>query len=153
MATANLERLPAETKAELGGLMLRKISRGKPKSQDLWALSRFGGRVPFYGPQDQVVSSHTVSLWMEALLSLELPPGEATAHALVQLARCTGDRVRDVPREIRDRLSKWLEQTSSGPRLLELLHHPETSLMGQERDWIFGESLPSGLVIGSEEDE
>lgn len=39
---------------------------------------------------------------MQKLLALKLTPGESLAHALVHLARTTGDRARDVPEEIRD---------------------------------------------------
>lgn len=147
MAMANLERLPADTKKELGNLLLQKISKGKPKLQELWALSRIGARVPFYGPLDQVVPSREASAWVNALLDMKIEPGEAFANALVQLARMTGDRERDLPREDRERLARRIEELPHGARLIEVLTHPETTLMGREQEWIFGESLPSGLII------
>jgi len=147
MTMANFERLPADTKVELGNLVLRRISRGKPKHQELWALSRLGARVPFYGPLNQVVPSREASAWVNTILSMNLEPADALAHALVQLARRTGDRERDLPQSERDRVSQWLEQLPNGKRFIEVLTHPETTLMGQEQDWIFGESLPAGLII------
>ncbi len=148
LAMANFERLPASTRFELGRGLLDKIARSRPKPQELWALSRFGARMPFYGPLDQVVPSSEASLWLAALLDMDMAPTEALAHALVQLARRTGDRERDIPQSDRDRLAGWLAQFRGGDRFVELLNHPEATLMGQEQDWIFGESLPAGLIVG-----
>jgi hypothetical protein len=150
MALANFERLPAETKVELGRLLLEKTRSGKPKPQELWALSRLGARIPFYGPLDRVVPSKEASVWLNTLLSMNLEITEALAHALVQLARRTGDRERDLPQKDRDRLSQWLTQLAQEARFEELLTNPETMLMGQEQDWIFGEALPSGLILCDE---
>jgi hypothetical protein len=149
MFLANLERLPSSTKAELGDQLLETILKGKPKTQELWALSRLGARIPFYGPLDQVISSRVVSSWVDALLTLGIEPSESLARAVVQLARRTGDRERDVEQAVRDRLQGWLAQLPQGSRLIELLTHPEASLMGQEKDWIFGEALPAGLILAS----
>lgn len=147
MTLANLERLPVESKIELGRLILDKIKEGKPKSQEFWALSRLGARIPFYGPLDRVVPAKEVSAWLNAVLSLDVETVESVAHALVQLARRTGDRERDLPQAERDRLSEWLRQLPQGKRLEEILTHPETTLKRQEQDWIFGEALPSGLIL------
>ena len=147
MAMANFERLPAEIKSGLGALLLQKIVKGKPKSQELWALGRFGARIPFYGPLDQVVSSSEASEWLERLLSLSVEPTDALAHTAVQLARRTGDRQRDLPKADRDRLAGWLNHVENGNRYKELIENPDTSMARQEQDWVFGENLPSGLIL------
>lgn len=147
MMLANLERLPAKTKEELGDLLLEKVGRGNPRPQELWALGRLGARLPFYGPLDRVVSPGAVSQWLDALLSLTLPPSPALGHGLVQLARFTGDRGRDLPPEDRDRLSRWLGQLAEGDRLRAILLEPEQSLKREEQQEIFGESLPPGLIL------
>jgi molecular chaperone DnaK (HSP70) len=145
MALANFERLSAEIKSSLGGLLLRKIMKGKPKSQELWALGRFGARAPFYGPLDQVVPKSDASQWLDGLLCLEAT--DALAHAAVQLARRTGDRQRDLAETDLDRLAAWLDNVENAKRYKELLENPGTSLGRQEQDWIFGENLPSGLIL------
>jgi len=147
MMLANLERLPADTKVQLGDMLLEKIARGKPKPQELWALARFGARIPFYGPLDQVIPSSQAAQWSEKLLSINLPANEPLARCLIQLARLTGDRERDVPQEKREYLVGWLKQLPQGDRLAEALSHPETLLQSQEQDWVFGESLPAGLIL------
>ena len=149
MAMANFERLSASIKSGLGGLLLKKIMKGKPKSQELWALGRFGARAPFYGPLDQVVSSSDASEWLDRLLSLPLEASDSLAHAAVQLARRTGDRQRDLPTADRDRLAGWLDNLENAKRYKELLKNEDTSMAKQEQDWIFGENLPSGLILST----
>ena len=61
MALANFERLPVETKVALGRLLLENIRNVKPKPQELWAISRLGARVPFYGPLDRVIPAKEVA--------------------------------------------------------------------------------------------
>ena len=146
MALAGFERLPVETKVELGRLLLEKI-RKKIRPQALWALSRLGARVPLYGPLDRVVPSGEAASWVTTLLSWELPAREAMAHALVQLARYTGDRERDLPEKDRGRVEEWLGRLPEPDRLRELLTNPESTWEEQEQAWIFGEALPSGLVL------
>jgi molecular chaperone DnaK (HSP70) len=148
MALANFERLPVETKVELGRLLIEKI-RKKTRPQELWTLGRLGARVPLYGPLDRVVSNAEASAWVAKLLSLGLPAREAMAHALVQLARHTGDRERDVPEKDRQQVAEWLGQLPQSDRLRELLTNAESTWEEQEQAWVFGEALPSGLTLSS----
>ncbi|GLI32586.1 Hsp70 family protein [Desulforhabdus amnigena] len=149
MALANFERLPVKNKMELGRIALERIRKGKFKSQELWTLGRLGARIPFYGPLDLVVPSGEASLWLNTLLSLDLEPTEALAQALLQLGRRTGDRERDLPQEDRDRLAQWLDPLPQSERYREVLSNPDIALMTGEKDWIFGEALPSGLILSS----
>jgi hypothetical protein len=71
------------------------------------------------------------------------------ARALVQVARYTGDRERDVPEDQRRQVAEWLEGLPQPERFQELLNHPESTLQEQEQAWVFGEALPSGLVLSS----
>ena len=145
MALANMERLPAATKRDLGTTLLSR-SR-KLKNQELWALSRFGARSPFYGPLDLVVPKEIVSEWVANLMGLQLDPTENLARSLVHLARMTGDRERDLPQPERERLGDYLSGLPQGERLREMLFRPEAFDAQRERDWIFGESLPTGLIL------
>jgi Ethanolamine utilization protein EutJ (predicted chaperonin) len=147
MAMANFERLSASIKTSLGELLLQKIRKGKFKSQELWALSRLGARSPFYGPLDQVVSVSDVSQWLETLLSFPITSNEALAHAVVQLARKTGDRQRDLAQADLDRVAAWLDQAENAKRYRQLLENPQSAIDRQEQDWVFGENLPSGLIL------
>jgi hypothetical protein len=148
MTLANFERLPVETKVQLGRLLLKRI-RKKARPQDLWSLSRFGSRVPLYGPLDRVIPQDEAASWMKKLLSYHLPAREAMAQALVQLGRHTGDRERDVPDRERRQVAEWLEQLPQHERFQDLLTNPEATWAEREQAWIFGETLPSGLLLSA----
>jgi hypothetical protein len=149
MAVANMERLPVQTKVDLGEVFLRRIQRSPSKPQDLWALSRLGARIPFYGPLNLVIPGNKVEKWLESLTSEGPEPSETLAHAVVQIARLTGDRERDIDELLRENILKWLDRAPRPDKYRQMLLHPESSLLEQEREWVFGESLPVGLVIAS----
>ena len=152
MMLGNLERLPAECQGEMGDTLLREIGEGPPRARELWSLSRFGARTPVYGPVDRAVPGDTAAAWLDALLAMELEPTDATAQALVLMARSTGDRVRDLPAGKQDAVAAWLGQLPHAERWLQLLRDPAATLEQEEQEWIFGESLPSGLALASGEE-
>lgn len=145
MALANMERLPAAAKRDLGTTLLSR-SR-KMKAQELWAVSRFGARSPFYGPLDLAAPRETVQQWLDTLISLGLEPTENLARALVHLARFTGDRERDIPHEDRERIGAYVATLPQGERYREMLFKPAAADGRQEREWVFGEALPAGLIL------
>jgi len=149
MALANLERLPSEARRDLGNLLLERISGRTLQPQELWAISRFGARTSMYGPLDRLIPANEAAAWIKKLLALKLPDDDATAHALVHLASRTGDRTRDVPEDIRTRVAKRLAAIPGAERYLQQLEDPDSTNRSDEQDWIFGESLPAGLVLGT----
>ena len=151
MALASLERLPVDIKETLGNQLLERFSGGNLNPKELWALSRLGARIPFHGPLDKVVPAHKISTWLNNLLSNNPEVSNALAHALVQLARSTGDRGRDLPDTDKESIIKWLDNVPNGDQYKELINNPESALGKKEQEWIFGEALPPGLVISSEE--
>lgn len=153
MTMASFERLSWSVKVDLGRLLLQRIERGRPKAQELWALSRIGARKPFYGPLDQVVPPKEAAKWVRTLLSLGLDPTEPLAQTLVGMARYTGDRVRDLSEEDRELVAGRLRGLPKGERYRELLLNPDIELTSGEQDWIFGESLPSGLILSDRSSE
>ena len=72
------------------------------------------------------------------------------AIALAQMARRTGDRVRDLEPALIERLLKWMGAFEwAGPckKHLESVVPMDT---GEAKE-IFGESLPSGIVLRKED--
>ena len=67
-------------------------------------MSRLGTRHAIYGPLDRLIPRTEAASWLGTLLALGLDRTERTAHALVHLARYTGDRARDVPEATRDQI-------------------------------------------------
>lgn len=146
MAVANMERLLAKDKAKWGRGLIADMTPKKAKPQHFWALSRLGARELLYGPADRVVAPETAAEWCRALIETEWRNPKPVAAALAQLARRTGDRVRDLPEADRDRILQWLAQyefTEHCRHMLETVVPIET----QEETAIFGESLPSGLIL------
>ncbi len=152
MALANFERLPGEEKRQLGRMLLARIAPDRPNPRELWALGRFGARQPFYGPLDRVVPAAEAAQWVEKLLQMPFKNPEVLANPLVQLARATGDRSRDIPRDLRERVARRLAELPGGEKLQERLENPRR--MGrEEQDWVFGETLPAGLVLAAQNGE
>jgi molecular chaperone DnaK (HSP70) len=139
-SACSLELLPLGTKSELGEALVKRVKAGDFKESELWCLGRLGARKLFYGPGNLVIPPATVSRWVEALLRIP-----AAGDALAAMARRTEDPTRDLPAATREAVRSKLQTMPHADRLLALLD-------GEEEDEgtlgrIFGEDLPSGLVL------
>ena len=130
---ASLEMLPVATKTQLGEALLARIKTGDFKETGLWCLSRIGARKLFYGPINLVIPAGTASRWVEALVKVN-----GSHDAITAIARRTGDATRDLAPGTLDVARRAIP---------EALH---ARLDGEEQEdaaRIFGEELPSGLVM------
>jgi molecular chaperone DnaK (HSP70) len=141
---SSLELLPIGVKTELGDALIKRIKAGDFKDSELWCLMRLGARKLFYGPINLVVPPATVSRWVAAVLNLP-----AAGDALAAMARRTGDPTRDLPDATQDSVRAKLSMLPHADRLLAVLDGEEEddSTLGR----IFGEELPSGLVLSAVE--
>ena len=98
-----------------------------------------------YGPLNTVVPAQTAANWIGRLLEFgaESVP---FVFALMQIARHTGDRYRDVPEESRSSVIKWLKSRAA-PRHYVKLVREGGELHTDEQEMLFGESLPAGLRL------
>jgi molecular chaperone DnaK (HSP70) len=135
-AASSLELLPAATRTELGDALVKTRNFG---DSNLWCLSRLGARELFYGPINQVLAPPVATRWIEALL--KEPKAD---DALASLARRTGDPTRDVAPAIFNAVAARL----TNPKLLAVLQGDEQR-DEQTLGRIFGEALPSGLVLSA----
>src|SRR5579862_3754781 len=147
-AAASLELLPVGAKVELGDALTRRVKSGDFRESELWCLSRLGARELFYGPINQVVPPTAVSRWAEALLPLDSP---GVGDALAAMARRTEDPVRDLPPATLTAVRRKLEHLPRAERYLAVLE-AEEARDDQALGHIFGEELPSGLVLVTEEE-
>jgi hypothetical protein len=139
-AAASLELLPIGTKTELGETLIRRVKAGDFKESELWCLSRLGARKLFYGPINLVVPPATAARWTEALLNVA-----NAGDALAALARRCDDAMRDLPAATYENVKRKLQAMPHAERLLAVLEGEEGDDRALER--IFGEELPSGLVL------
>ena len=144
---ASCERLAAEAKAELGAVLLPMIEKGKATDAEIWSLGRLGARAPFHGPLNCVVPRATVEQWVGGLLDASWARPASVVFALVQMARCTGDRERDLDSALRSTLAARLRAQPHGERAARLVTEL-IPLEGLERARILDESLPLGLQLG-----
>ncbi len=137
---ASLELLPLGAKAELGDALIKRIKAGDYKESELWCVSRLGARQLFYGPINLVAPPATVTRWAEAMMNIA-----AAGDALAALARRTDDPTRDLPAAIRQTIRGKLEAMPNSAHLLAVFDGEADDDRGLGR--IFGEELPSGLVL------
>jgi hypothetical protein len=144
----SLEWLEVTAKVELGRTILREIGERGPRAASgagVWALGRIGSRVPQYGPLNTVTPPDETARWVESLVAHE-PSDDTLPFAIVQLARRTGDRYRDLPSSTRDTALAWMERHAVAPRYHTLVRDGG-ALEAEEQLRAFGESLPAGIRL------
>ncbi|MBK4735610.1 Hsp70 family protein [Noviherbaspirillum pedocola] len=143
---AALERIPGAYKVEIGDWMMEQL-RGNPDQRlMLWALGRVGARMPFYGSAHETVAPENASSWLEWLLSLDWRRIEPAAFAAAHIARLTGDRSRDLPDDLREKVAAKLAAIGAAPNWTAMLREViELDEADQQR--ALGDSLPPGLRL------
>jgi hypothetical protein len=118
----------------------------KPARQALvWALGRVGSRTPVYGPLNTVVPVAVVGRWLDRLMRVR-EPTDVDKLAVMQMARRTGDRYRDLDDKLRREVLDWMQDHDAPKHFTELVIERGT-LDGEEQGRVFGEALPQGLRI------
>jgi hypothetical protein len=140
---ASLELLPIGTKTELGEALIKRVKAGDFKESELWCLSRLGARQLFYGPINLVIPPAAVTRWVEVLLNVA-----SAGDTLAALARNTGDPTRDLSAATRQTVKHKLEKLPQPQRLIDVLEGEQEDDRTLGR--IFGEELPSGLVLATQ---
>jgi hypothetical protein len=132
-AAASLELLPVVTKTQLGDALVAMAKKGELRETAMWCVARLGARRLFYGPNNQVLPAAAATRWVEALAKIA-----GSADALVSIARRTGDASRDLaPATVA------LVRRSVPEELIPVLEGE----VEEDAAKIFGEELPSGLVM------
>jgi hypothetical protein len=142
---ANLERVDAGLRTKLGDELLARVSREPKNPAWLWAMGRFGARVPLYGPLNSVVPPVVAERWIERLLTLRVWIPD-TADALIRIAALTEDPARDVePRSREAVVQRLREWGCSDEAVLAVVQVRPPDQRDASR--AFGESLPEGLRL------
>ena len=152
---AALERIPPEHKAEVGDWLLQPftadgavIANATPERDELrlWAVGRLGARQPFHGSAHGVVTADVAARWIDTLLALDWRRRRMAAFAAAQLARMTGDRVRDLDPDRRAVVLARLAGAGAAPSWSAMVREV-VELDAADEQALFGESLPVGLVL------
>ncbi len=144
----SLELLGAAAKIELGAMLLdllpkRKMETVRPAIA--WAVGRLGARSLLYGPLNTVVPADELVPWLKKLMEIDLDDPMADL-AVMQMARRTGDRYRDLPDKVRASAADWLSRRGAPCHFVALVREGG-DLDTEEQGLVFGESLPKGLRI------
>ena len=98
-----------------------------------------------YGPLNAVVSPDVATRWLNRLMQFD-NSDPLVAFAVMQLARKTGDRYRDIDETIRHTVLTWMNRIAAPERHRELVREVGT-LETEDQSLLFGEALPKGLRI------
>ena len=147
---ASLEDLPVARRVEVGDWLLDRLRKAAEKPLGWWALGRIGARQSLYGSAHQVVAPEVAARWLEALLAIDdWKKVEPAAFAATQLARLTGDRSRDLPEALRQRVLARLGAVNASATWIAQVQTVVALDRADERR-AFGESLPAGLRLVAE---
>ncbi|MDF1667563.1 MAG: hsp70 family protein, partial [Planctomycetota bacterium] len=145
---ASLENLPGHRKEELGAKLLKAARHGKAPRCWGWAIGRLGARIPIYGTLDNQMSPAAASAWIETLIGDDTYKLKGdVAFGLVQLARLTGDRSRDIDSKLREKVGYRLKKAGCDGHLLRHLNET-VALVANEQSSALGDSIPTGLKLG-----
>ncbi len=148
MAVANMERLIVKDKIRWGRMLVSEISPKKSRPQHFWAISRIGARELLYGSVDRVVPPSEVSDWIYKLISIKWEDPRPVCAAVAHMARKTGDRTRDLGGEDVEKIKNWFSQYDFSSSYIKIITD-FVPIKQNEESVIFGESLPSGILLRS----
>jgi hypothetical protein len=139
---SSMELIPAANRIQMGDALIKQGKQAGYSDNILWCIARLGARQLFYGPANQVLPPVIATRWIEALIAVAKAVVPSPEDALVSLARRTGDPVRDVPQAILSTVQKRITDPALAAQLDGDTERDERAL-GR----IFGEGLPSGLIL------
>ncbi len=145
---ASLEHLAAADRVALGDAMLDGLMERRNRSERkarIWSLGRLGSRAPVYGPLNSAVPPEAAARWLGTLCR-DAADEDETPPAVMQLARRTGDRYRDLPADARDRALRLLA-SARAPDHWRRLVETGGELDAEEQARALGDRLPAGLSL------
>jgi hypothetical protein len=144
---ASLEHLDPGDKAELGQWVAARLkAESKSGGPWSWALGRLGARVPLYGSSHKVVDVEVAESWLSLLLELDLKRIDGAQFAAAQLARLTGDRMRDLSPELRAKTAQALRAAKAADTWVRMVTEV-VALEAADEARALGDTLPAGLRL------
>lgn len=146
MAAASFERIEPTTRTRLGDFILKQLSSKDLTLFGYWALGRIGARVPLYAGINTALPAHVAGRWLEDLLITRWKEAANCALDIVQIARKTGDRSRDLKPDLLSKLFAELSKLPDSERLTTMIKDV-VPLERKEQQHLLGDSIPHGLVL------
>jgi molecular chaperone DnaK (HSP70) len=144
---ASLEHLEPAQKVQLGGWIADRLRHSELAGGPwTWALGRLGARVPIYGSVHRVVDPSTATAWVQLVLEPGVIQLEGALFALSQMARLTGDRIRDLDEPLRIRVLDALRSAEASPSWQRMVSEV-VALDSADKARALGDSLPVGLLL------
>lgn len=143
---ASLERLTIAQKLELGNWLVKRLEKSGEPDQTWWALGRIGTRIPAHASSHNVIPAEEAEKWLALMLEQDWKKSPHIGFAATLLARKSGDRLRDIQDDLRDKLSAKLRNSKTPANWVELIEQVK-ELDDKESKQFFGESLPPGLKL------
>lgn len=145
-ALASLELIPIPVKRRVGNAMMRKIRSKESEPFHEWALARIGARHLLTGSVADVIPADDCAAWIDQLLEVYASRPERITFVLTQLARRCDQREVDVAKSVTDAVFRRCQSHSDEERLHDLLYK-STVLTHDEQERVYGEALPTGLMV------
>jgi molecular chaperone DnaK (HSP70) len=143
---ASLEHLDAVEKTILGNWIVERLrdpaTAGGPWA---WALGRLGARVPLYGSGHKTVDAARAAEWVMVLIDSGAK-ADGGAFAAAQIARLTGDRLRDLDEGTRGKVLDWLKR-GNAPEAWQRLLTEVAVMEASDEARALGDTLPIGLRV------
>lgn len=145
----SLEELSQEHKLKLGELIMGRFKKEGNQRNTFWLLARLAARVPFSASVHNTIPGDIVSRWIQQIVETKWEEKDSLAFCMSSIARYTGDRVRDIYPELRERLIRKMKKEKC---LEDYIKPVETMLeiRQEEKTMLFGESLPIGLKLSDQ---
>jgi molecular chaperone DnaK (HSP70) len=152
----SLERIPQSVKQELADRFITRAQDLADKEEHcapyLVALGLLLNRAPLYAGIEDVPAPDYVERAYEALCHLDWaePKLVETQTLFLRAARVTDQAAVDLPRSLREKIASKLEKSGVAPVKVERVRR-FVAIERADRASLFGESLPSGLILGDAE--
>jgi hypothetical protein len=144
--SAVLERLPIESKIQLGEWFLKRLQKANEPRQTWWALGRIGSRTPIHGSSHNVIPAEKAALWLKQVMQQDWKKNPQAGFAATLMSRKSGDRVRDIDESLRTEVVTQLKLSKAPVSWVSMVEEFK-QLDEKEEKQIFGEALPPGLKL------
>lgn len=148
---ASFEHITRKDKKKLGDALVKNLNSKVDKLQielSLWAISRFGSRLPLQAQVTTIPTATDIEPWVEFLLKKPELVEFGASQTLLELCRKCGESSLDIKPDLITRVEAYFEQQSvvKSDIWKFALSQVERRDMSEHQQ-LLGESLPGGLEL------